>query len=309
MAALPASLVLVLKEPCTVICHLPPLSLLLMPGWSPWSAAQQMAFFQCSSVGRVPSTALGIPSCYRHTFWLQHKKEPGQFAVCKLPNSKKEIYMVNWHFQCAVTLCPSSQVHWDSVQCILHWSGDGRCHAILEGSSGCAHHTRAFELPLETAWSHQHSTTAGLGVKKCSAWHSISEGCQGSWPLTQFVLMRLIPNDLFAQQYLGVRLVQVGKPLQSRVLSWKPETLTPPWEAEEDAEVTEDIRCVLCLESKLSQSGCVLELKWESSFTSSSSAVALSPFLLGLESRYFCVQATLLKSTKQIAKSIKIILQ
>lgn len=58
------------------------------------------------------------------------------------------------------------------------------------------------------------------------------------------VLMRLIPNVLFvrkaAQQFLGIRLVQVGKLLQSRVVSCKPEVLTPHWQTEEDAEVTED---------------------------------------------------------------------
>lgn len=196
-----------------------------MPGWGPWCAAQQMAFSQCSSIGRVPSTIRGVPSCHREHFWLQQKKKPWQFAVSKLPFSKREIYMVNWHFP----MCSNSLPRFPEL-CSVYFTllCYERCHAISEGpvllwggyELDVLITQGLLKLPVETSWSHQHNITADLGTK-CRGCHS-----HFWWMPRQlttgllFMLMRLIPSVLFvrkaAQQSLGTRLLQSSCLLQTR---------------------------------------------------------------------------------------------
>lgn len=140
-----------------------------------------MAFFQCSTIGRAPSSAWRIPGCYReHLLATAGERAMTVCCFASYPIAKGRFTQWTDIFQCAVTHCPSSQVPWSSVQCILHCCADERCHAISERTVllwgwyelDVLITQGPLKLPVETAWSHQHNNTADLGVKKCSDYFS-----------------------------------------------------------------------------------------------------------------------------------------
>lgn len=236
------------KETWTAIFLLPPFSLLLMPGWGPCRAAQQMAFFQ-GSITVYPAQPEGSQAVTETPFGYSRRKSLDSLLCASYPMAKRRFTQWIDIFQWAVTLCPSALglcpmyftlMWWWEVSCHLRRDLWGWLNCMCSSHKGPWSSQQrlleAISLITQQIWEIRNAVTATPIADRVPRQLTTA---------LQFMFMSLIPNVLFvrkaAQQCLRIRLLQVAKMLQSRVVSCKAEILTPSWETGEDGEVTEDI--------------------------------------------------------------------